>query len=47
MERKSLNTRTREGVPADTPTLKSVEVKNEGLEIRDILPWGLRGFPFI
>jgi hypothetical protein len=35
------------GVLADTPTLKSVEVRNGGLEVREILPWGLRGVPFI
>jgi len=26
---------------ADTPTLKSVEVINGGLEVREIQPWGL------
>jgi hypothetical protein len=35
------------GVPTDTPTLKSVEVRNGGLEVREILSWGLRGVLFI
>lgn len=34
-------------VPANNQTLKLVEVRNGGLEVREILPSGLRGAPFI
>jgi len=34
-------------VPGDTLTLKSVEVRNGGLEVREVLPWRLRGASFI
>jgi hypothetical protein len=36
-----------ECVPANTPTLKSVEVQNEVLEVKEILPWRLRGASYL
>ena len=48
VEMRQLNTGTARGcVPADIPTLKSVEVRNGDLRVIEILPWVLRGSPFI
>ena len=34
-------------VPADTLTLKSIEVQNGGFRVKKILPWRLRGASYL